>query len=90
MSHGLHETEGVRQDFDAPEELKPGEYGHDAAGQWFAVPPVAGVADPIFLGNHNRIEHEDGTISIDQRVELPGPEGTFAWTIDRGVWKVAL
>jgi hypothetical protein len=72
-------------------QIKRGEYGKEPrTGTWYACPPTD---DQLLgnLGNHQVIEHEDGTITVSPSILISGYDGDrdISWHgfFERGVWR---
>lgn len=79
--------------------MAPGDYGYDPRGRdhgtgangngWIACPP-GGDAGLGNLGNHDVIEHEDGTITVSPSILVypthDHPKGWHGY-LEHGVWR---
>ena len=65
---------------------QPGDFWFDARQGWMGVAPDGAMAG---LRNHNVVEHDDGTITVQPSI-LVG-DGTTSWHgyLERGVWRTA-
>lgn len=72
--------------------LAEGDYGRDAAGEWWCRPPGCSMGS---LKDHEITEHADGTITVSpsiqadpvQPVRKPPPD--FHGYLECGVWRKA-
>lgn len=80
---------GKRRDANADGDLVlgPGEYGKDVNGRWYAFPPDENMAVGN-LGNHEVVEHEDGTITVSPSILIERWNG-HSWHgfLERGIWR---
>lgn len=69
--------------------MKPGDYGQDAEGRWWVIPPKKGVVGGA-LTLHGIEVHTDGSITVTGSILLPGAHGT-SWHgyLERGEWREA-
>ena len=78
-------TRGTRvtcQDGTITPRLGPGEYCRDALGRWWVRPPLGSAT--LGLGPSATVtQHEDGTITVREPIDLPGWSGTLT----RGTWE---
>lgn len=78
--------------FDNPDSVmpEPGDYGRDAAGEWYGLTPNGYGAN---LSRHDVVEHEDGTITVGGSPPsiLVSWCGRPVWHgfLERGVWREA-
>lgn len=87
----MMENKGTRHDLTSDDMvLKPGEYGFSSVdGLWHCRPFLrdgfyCGMAN---LGNHDVVEHEDGTITVKPSILITGHHGKH-WHgyLKRGKW----
>jgi hypothetical protein len=66
---------------------EPGSYGKDERGEWHAVTPNGHLGA---LGNHDVVEHDDGTITVSPSIRVSSDSGELwhGW-LERGVWREA-
>lgn len=70
--------------------LKEGDYAFDPIlKHWVVRPPGCDMGD---LGNHEVIEHEDGTITVSPSILVvysddQGRDGMWHGYLERGVWR---
>lgn len=80
-------TEGKRiyPDKDGNLSLKPGEYGKDKDGIWFARPPSKAHIGSLFA--HEVKEHPDGTITVSPSILIQ--QGDISWHgyLKNGIWE---
>ncbi len=91
-------TQGRRvwPDQDGVLRLGPGDYGF-VDGEWQAKPPQVEGKHPLSgsLKLHTVTEHEDGTISVAESIEIrypwsdPPQEKRWHGHLERGVWRLA-
>jgi hypothetical protein len=62
---------------------EPGCYGKDRDGLWWCRPPKGGAG---VLGDHKVTEHEDGTITVEPSILMPG---VWHGYLRKGVWEEA-
>ena len=63
-----------------------GSYFKSARGVWMATTPNGLLGD---LGNHEVVEHEDGTISVTPSILVTTHRDEVQWHgfLERGVWR---
>lgn len=65
-----------------PDDPKPGDYWRDEeTGIWWAYLPKGGVGN---LADHQITEHEDGTITVNPSILMPGEWHGY---LEHGVWR---
>ena len=66
---------------------KPGDYGRDKEGKWWARVPLIGYSMGS-LGNHEVFENADGTITVTPSILMNGNGDKPAWHgyLTDGVW----
>ncbi len=67
------------------EAFRPGDYGRDAQGEWYARPPWKHAGGD--LADHAVTEHEDGTITVSPSILIELSVGTWHGYLERGVWR---
>ncbi len=74
--------------------LRSGEYGKDADGLWYCVPPgkdpfgwLGTLGDGQGNKGHKVTEHEDGTITASPSILITTHEGTWHGYLEKGVWR---
>ena len=79
---------GRRIDFDKDNYLPllDGDYGKDAQGNWYAVPPKfkLGYAN---LSNHKVVEHDDKTITVSPSILVQNHIIKWHGYLEKGVWR---
>lgn len=79
--------QGRRIKRDGPDEstAQPGDY-YLWRGRWMAMTPNGLLGN---LGNHEVVEHEDGTITVSPSILVDNGEGGKSWHgfLERGVWR---
>ena len=72
--------------------MEPGDYGKDAQGRWFALPPDTdyGGGYGCYLNQPGHgwqvEEHHDGTISVTPSIHVSPPNGWHGF-LEYGVWR---
>lgn len=66
--------------------LRPGQYGKNANGNWYACTPNGAMAN---LSAHEVTEHEDGTITASPSIKVWSGRGDEIWHgyLERGGWR---
>jgi len=78
--------EGKRVDRLDDSHFLSGEYGKGSDGAWYCCPPNSDLLGR--LGNHEVVEHEDGTITVSPSILIRNRPGK-AWHgyLERGIWR---
>lgn len=77
--------QGIRRDFTDSEILESGEYGK-LNSTWYCCPPNTDLLGA--LGNHDVVEHEDGTITVSPSILITRYDGKqWHGYLERGVWR---
>ncbi len=85
--------QGKRHDFEKEDWIlmEAGDYGQ-SEGVWYARPPQSDTfhCGPGSLGNHDVVEHDDGTITVSPSILVTGHHGVqWHGYLERGVWREA-